>query len=630
MAETKAGPVKSETAFRNTLAPLPETRRGYPTHLYAITQKPSKLTKGGDKLLYGNGRSVVIRDLDDPSKATTFTEHKGKVMVAQFSPNGEWVASGDDEGKVIVWSVATQIIKQNIPIGKAVYDLCWDSEGKRIVAVGDGAEQKAKVFAWDTGNNVGTIDFHSKSILSVSYRQQRPFRIVTGGEDLLVNFYEGPPFKYTKKFTDHDRYPNVVRYSPDGAQFISIGSDSKIIVYDGTTGNIVKKIADEANGHKAAIFSFAWSPDCKQIVTASADRTAKIWNIEAGNVTTTFTFPASTNTVDDQQMGALWHGKHIVTLSLNGQLNYLDAANPSAPKLIVQGHKENITGAAYEAKSNLLWAADLSGRVARWDMATGAATWFTNTLTKTVTGVAISSDGQRLATVSLDDKIRINETKEMKFSTTAIGLPGRPIAIAAANTNGNTFAVITESPSVVIIKDGVVGEALDLAFAPLGLAFSVDDSELAITGKANAFQLYSVNASGSVAVKGGLLEGPVRNVNAAAYSPDGAFVVAVDAHRRVSVYDKARTLKTTEGWQYHSSNVNDAVFSPNSKRLATCSMDESIIIYNDLTTFVPEKRYTLSLAHTGGVARVFFTNDNTIVSVGMDRSIKLWEIPELA
>jgi WD40 repeat protein len=45
-------------------------------------------------MLYGNGRSVVIRDLDDPTKATTFTEHKGKVMVAQFSPNGEWVASG--------------------------------------------------------------------------------------------------------------------------------------------------------------------------------------------------------------------------------------------------------------------------------------------------------------------------------------------------------------------------------------------------------------------------------------------------------------------------------------------------------------------------------------------------------
>jgi WD40 repeat protein len=132
-------------------------------------------------------------------------------------------------------------------------------------------------------------------------------------------------------------------------------------------------------------------------------------------------------------MGCLWHGKHIISLSLSGALNYLDIANPGTPKLIVQGHKENITGAALEVKSNLLWAADLSGRVARWDMTTGVATWFSNTLPKTVAAVAVSYNGERLATVSLDDKIRINETKEMKFSTTAVGLPGRPIAVAAAS-----------------------------------------------------------------------------------------------------------------------------------------------------------------------------------------------------
>ena len=63
---------------------------------------------------------------------------------------------------------------------------------------------------------------------SVSYRQTRPFRIVTGGEDLLVNFYEGPPFKYKHNLREHDRYPNVVRFSPDGAQFASVGSDYKV------------------------------------------------------------------------------------------------------------------------------------------------------------------------------------------------------------------------------------------------------------------------------------------------------------------------------------------------------------------------------------------------------------------
>lgn len=621
-AETKE---LKEGQLRNTLAPLPETRRGYATHMYAINQKPSKTAPGGDKLIYTNGRSVIVRDLADPSKAWTFTEHKAKVNVAQFSPNGEWVASGDDEGRVIVWSASSQIVKQTVPVGKSILDLAWDSEGKRIVAVGDGAEAKAKVFAWDTGNNVGTIDFHSKAILSVAYKPTRPFRIVTSSEDLLVNFYEGPPFKFKSSAKEHDRYPNVVRFSPDGAQFASIGSDQKVLVYNGTTGEIAKRVEDKENGHKGAIFSFAWSPDGTQLLTASADRTAKLWSIAESKVLTTFTFPPSPNTIDDQQMSALWHGSYMLTVSLSGQINYLDVANPSKPKLVVQGHKENITAFAFESKSRTLYTSDLAGKLARWNMDSGMATWFTGAIPKTVVGAAISCDGERLATISLDDRIRINETKTGAYSTAASGLPGRPVAVAAASRNGNLFAVVTEEPALVLVRDGAVGETISLDFAPLNVAFSVDDSELTITGKANILKTYTVSASGAT-VKA-TLEGPIRNVNAAAYSADGKFLVAVDANRRVSIYDAARTNKSADGWQYHSSNVTDAAFSPSSARLVTCSMDESIIVYDDLVTFVPEKRRLINLAHTGGVQRVAWLSETSLVTAGGDRSLKVWDLP---
>lgn len=49
---------------------------------------------------------------------------------------------------------------------------------------------------WDSGSNVGEFDGHSKRVLSCAFKPTRPFRIVTCGEDFLVNFYEGPPFKF--------------------------------------------------------------------------------------------------------------------------------------------------------------------------------------------------------------------------------------------------------------------------------------------------------------------------------------------------------------------------------------------------------------------------------------------------
>jgi hypothetical protein len=43
---------------------------------------------------------------------------------------------------------------------------------------------------WDSGNNCGDFTGHSKIILSGDFRKSRPYRIISGGEDFLVNFYE--------------------------------------------------------------------------------------------------------------------------------------------------------------------------------------------------------------------------------------------------------------------------------------------------------------------------------------------------------------------------------------------------------------------------------------------------------
>lgn len=53
---------------------------------------------------------------------------------------------------------------------------------------------------WDSGSTVGDFDGHSKRVLSCAFKPTRPFRIITCGEDFLVNFYEGPPFRFKASF----------------------------------------------------------------------------------------------------------------------------------------------------------------------------------------------------------------------------------------------------------------------------------------------------------------------------------------------------------------------------------------------------------------------------------------------
>ncbi len=40
--------------------------------------------------------------------------------------------------------------------------------------------------------------------------------------------------------------------------------------------------------------------------------------------------------IENQMVGCIWAGKHLVTVSLNGNINYLDRENPSAPSKVVQ------------------------------------------------------------------------------------------------------------------------------------------------------------------------------------------------------------------------------------------------------------------------------------------------------
>lgn len=96
----------------------------------------------------------------------------------------------------------------------------------------------------ETGTSVGEISGHSRTINSCDFRPNRPMKIVTGGEDNLICYLEGPPFKFKGQIEDHNKYVQTVRYSPKGDLFASGGFDGKIMLYN---GNTMEKV-DELKG----------------------------------------------------------------------------------------------------------------------------------------------------------------------------------------------------------------------------------------------------------------------------------------------------------------------------------------------------------------------------------------------
>jgi WD40 repeat protein len=144
------------------LAAQPGTARGYAYNMYADGNK-------GDRLAYTNGKTVFLRSLENPSECTVFSgKHMGNTTVANFSPSGEWVASGDEHGRLLIWGAGSnQNVKSDFPINQGITDIVWSPDGKRVAACGAGVENLAKCVAWDTGSALGIIGKHTKKILSM-------------------------------------------------------------------------------------------------------------------------------------------------------------------------------------------------------------------------------------------------------------------------------------------------------------------------------------------------------------------------------------------------------------------------------------------------------------------------------
>lgn len=589
------------------LAPLPVMERGYSKNMYAC--------KKSDRFAYCNNKTIVLRSFADPTQATVFCGHKANVNVAQFSPNGEWVASGDQHGQVIIWNVKTGNIKIEVPVGGSVLDLSWDGEGKRIIAVGDGGNKpSAKAFAWDSGNSVGTITGHTKRIISVDIKSTRPYRAVTSGEDNLVVALPGPPFQRDHECKEHTRYPNKVQFSPSGDFCVSAGSDGKIVVYDGKEMTKVREIEDKENGHAGAIYSFCFNSDGTKFVTCGSDKCTKTWDFEKGTVDASFTVGSD---VEDQQMVCLWHKDWIISVSLNGTINFFDPASPGAPSKTVVGHMGAISSMTVDQAAKQVYTACAEGKVCVWENRN--ATWFSGKgHGKAIKAIALNSDNTQLATVGLDDCLRWNDCKSQELSDNGIALGGAPNSVTCGNKTPDLAAA--GGREKLFLVSGGSSTKIELSYNPLCMAFNADDTELLVGGKDKKVHLYSICGSEAKEVWTG--ENHAHEVTSVTWSPDFKYFTSTSGDKCTYCYDAAsKEVKNNSGWEFHKMFVNDCAWSPDGTRVATIANDLSVHIFKDTATFKSARTKIADLHSVSGNG-IGWLDDNTLVTFGNDNVIK--------
>eukprot|EP00438_Fugacium_kawagutii_P005752 Skav227240 [mRNA] locus=scaffold2789:145761:152737:+ [translate_table: standard] len=240
----------------------------------------------GERLLYCSGSNVIWRP-------TTALAEGGEKAEEIFCWKGDvtgairlWGAKGEhaQKNEYKLWDAWRRCFARptaRTPRGTPWYSSRPCKVQRGLVACGDGKEVRAAAMIWDTGSKTGEN--------SISFRSQRPFKIATGGEDMLVAFHQGPPFKFVRSHSTHSNFVNSVRFSPDGEWLVSAGSDSKLNLYTGKDtrnawsedGEFVKEFEKPA-GLTGSFWSVVWSPDSAHVATAGGDKKVRIWDRESG------------------------------------------------------------------------------------------------------------------------------------------------------------------------------------------------------------------------------------------------------------------------------------------------------------------------------------------------------------
>mmetsp|Transcript_45263 Transcript_45263/g.107941 ORF Transcript_45263/g.107941 Transcript_45263/m.107941 type:complete len:609 (+) Transcript_45263:50-1876(+) len=599
----------------SVFAPAPSTTRGVPTVMSVDT--------AGKLLVYGSGRTVVLRDLSDPLKAELWTSHAKDVTVAKVSPSGCYVASGDVSGVVKIWAIDNpdRPIKLEAQVlSGAVKDLQWSPDSQRLVAVGEGRESFGRVFMFDTGSSVGDISGHSKKILSCDFKQTRPFQVATGGEDFQMSVFNGPPFKFARSNKLHSNFVNCVRYSPDGAKLCQVGSDMKGFVVDSTSGDTL----GELKGHKGTIYACAWSSDGGRIATASADKTVIIWDAGTFAPLGTYTF-AEKPTPEDMQVGLVWvpNTDKVISLSLRGDLFHLDASTSGKITSVLKGHNKAVTALAVSPNGDTVVSASYDAQVTRFSLTSGEGQGakgkgHTNGV------VDISIAGDSIVSVALDDTLRVTSLASMEVKGDALALGGQPSALALSK-DGAVAVVVTNKALLVLKAAGgsfTLASSTPVSYAASSVSLSPNGAEVAVGGDDKGVHLYAL--AGDKVTAGEVLAGHNAGVTRVAYSPCGAMIASGDASKEILIWDAKTRAVQVKGFAHHQAKITSLAWSPNSKRIVSGSLDTHVMVWD--IQAAASARVVLDRAHVGGVACCRFLSDTSLVTTGADFSIKRWTV----
>ncbi len=327
---------------------------GHTNNVYALVNLPNRTQMASAS----KDRSIIVWDIQNNFKIiTTLFGHLKSVVsleVVNISSSNYFLASGSCDRTIIIWNLNTfskQSVLRNhtdcvnvLNFYKNIYLISGSSDGKLIV-------WDVRTFTW-----IQYLNQLSAPILALTtFTSSSNSYLAFGSTNKQIYVYNDQ-YKIKKTLSGHTGSVDALAIIPSSKYIVSGGGfmDNKIIVWNSTF-----QLIQTLPGHSNQVTSLAVLPSSENILSASLDKSIKIWDSKTFQNIDTFYFdnpifalailPLTENVVSgDGYIIRLWNSKpYKLISSFKGHSGKIRA-------LAVLNSTQNIVSAS-DDKTIMIW-----------------------------------------------------------------------------------------------------------------------------------------------------------------------------------------------------------------------------------------------------------------------------------